>query len=74
MFPEVFNGENKGFDGIVANPPFKGDRDLRGAIGEPAVVVSPQSLRGRRRDPRSLRLLHPAIRSAPWHPGVRSVQ
>lgn len=37
MFPEVFNGENKGFDGIVANPPFKGDRDLRGAIGETAV-------------------------------------
>ena len=37
MFPEVFNGENKGFDGIVANPPFKGDRDLRGAIGETSV-------------------------------------
>jgi hypothetical protein len=38
VFPEVFNREKKGFDGIVANPPFKGDRDLRAAIGEPAVV------------------------------------
>ena len=37
VFPEVFRGRNKGFDLIVANPPFKGDRDLRGAIGETAV-------------------------------------
>lgn len=37
VFPEVFKGKNKGFDLIVANPPFKGDRDLRGAIGETAV-------------------------------------
>jgi hypothetical protein len=38
VFSEVFNRENKGFDGIVANPPFKGDRDLRAAIGEAAVT------------------------------------
>lgn len=38
MFSEVFDRENKGFDGIVANPPFKGDRDLRAAIGEAAVT------------------------------------
>lgn len=37
MFPEVFQGKNKGFDCILANPPFKGDRDLRAAIGETAV-------------------------------------
>ena len=37
VFPEVFSRPNKGFDCILANPPFKGDRDLRGAIGETAV-------------------------------------
>ena len=37
VFPEVFKGQNGGFHCILANPPFKGDRDLRGAIGETAV-------------------------------------
>ncbi len=37
-FSAVFARENHGFDGVVANPPFKGDRDLRAAIGEDAVA------------------------------------
>lgn len=34
-FPDVMNGRK--FDGVVANPPFRGDRDLRGVIGEDGV-------------------------------------
>lgn len=32
-FPDVMDGRK--FDGVVANPPFRGDRDLKDAIGEP---------------------------------------
>lgn len=32
-FPEVFDREASGFDIIVANPPFLGDKKLRGALG-----------------------------------------
>ncbi len=33
-FPEVFAGENPGFDAIVGNPPFLGNRLWRDAFGE----------------------------------------
>jgi hypothetical protein len=33
-FPEVFARESPGFDGIVGNPPFLGNRHWNGAIGE----------------------------------------
>lgn len=37
-FPDVFSGrEGRGFDVIVSNPPFKGDRDLRAALGQAMV-------------------------------------
>jgi hypothetical protein len=32
-FPEVFDRENPGFDGIVGNPPFVGGRRVRSAFG-----------------------------------------
>jgi len=35
-FPDVMDGRR--FDGVVANPPFRGDRDLRGVIGEDGVA------------------------------------
>ncbi|UIJ72363.1 DNA methyltransferase [Aurantimonas sp. HBX-1] len=33
-FPEVFDRENGGFDAIVGNPPFLGNRLWKGALGE----------------------------------------
>ncbi|MCY7990738.1 DNA methyltransferase [Bacillus haynesii] len=33
-FPEVFTGENGGFDAIVGNPPFLGGRRMRGILGD----------------------------------------
>ena len=33
-FPEVFSGPEPGFDLILANPPFAGDRELRARLGE----------------------------------------
>ncbi len=36
-FPAVFAGERPGFDAILANPPFIGDRDLRGRLGQDLV-------------------------------------
>jgi hypothetical protein len=36
-FPDVFPVDDVGFDLIVANPPFIGDRSLRGAMGAAAV-------------------------------------
>ncbi len=37
-FYEVFHRAGRGFDVIVANPPFLGDRDLRGELGEVGVT------------------------------------
>lgn len=37
-FYDVFHREARGFDVIVANPPFLGDRDLRGKLGEDGVA------------------------------------
>lgn len=34
VFPEVFDRENGGFDAIVGNPPFLGNRLWKGALGE----------------------------------------
>lgn len=36
-FPEVFLGENGGFDAIIGNPPFIGGRRMRGIIGDEIV-------------------------------------
>lgn len=33
-YPEVFDRENPGFDGIVGNPPFIGGRRVRSALGD----------------------------------------
>ncbi|MFV8750340.1 Eco57I restriction-modification methylase domain-containing protein [Nannocystaceae bacterium ST9] len=37
-FYDVFHRAARGFDVIVANPPFLGDRDLRGKLGEDGVA------------------------------------
>ncbi len=36
-FPAVFAGARPGFDAVLANPPFVGDRDLRGRLGQELV-------------------------------------
>ena len=33
-FPEVFEGENGGFDAVIGNPPFLGGRKISGAVGD----------------------------------------
>jgi len=33
VFPEVFEGENGGFDAVIGNPPFLGGQKLTGAFG-----------------------------------------
>ena len=45
-FPEVFAGENAGFDAIVGNPPFLGGTNISGSLGDRYLSYLKESAEG----------------------------